>query len=479
MEESRLANEKLSDIYIRPELEGFTTASFAKIAGTADKGYEATSSKIGDIKQLLAAHSIPLEKGAPRPSLMTPGILGIGSDHGGSKIQIDQVQIEGPRLEQSSQFENQLLREAGSSLNPGEIGERQERLYATDYYQEVGYRIERSGGRNQLVFEMREKRDTRLGIGLRYDSDYRLVGAIEVLSRRIKGSEVLFRSLLGRANGADLEWKYRPSGSQGFYLKPQGYYFKHNRQVFEDDDAVLSSRDQRWGFKGSAGYLIGNSTRIEGGYRIEKVEGQTVSGTELDDRTRGALDVKASIDTLDDHSLAQGGFRGEFSYEWQDTNLGSDTNLGRLLARGERFFSLSTKVTLNLEGDYGLVHGEELPFLERNFTGGGHFMSFSSRPFIGLQRDQIVSRHNATAGLGGRYQLFRFPLSFVKAVELGGRYRAGVFSRNDDLTDFGHLLHGFGGGVYLKTRYLGPISFEMGGTSQGDFNAYFSLGYFY
>ncbi len=76
-----------------------------------------------------------------------------------------------------------------------------------------------------------------------------------------------------------------------------------------------------------------------------------------------------------------------------------------------------------------------------------------------------------------RYRVKSFPLSFVRAIFLGGKYRAGFFNQGEELTRFRDLLHGYGGGLYLDTKYLGPISLEFGGTDQKDFNFYLSMGY--
>jgi hypothetical protein len=98
-------------------------------------------------------------------------------------------------------------------------------------------------------------------------------------------------------------------------------------------------------------------------------------------------------------------------------------------------------------------------------------------PFLGLQRDQIAARHFFDGGLTLRYLLKTIPLGIIRNVYVGAKYQAGLFNQGDELDEFRDLIHGFGGGLYLDSDFLGPIALEFAGTNEKDFNVYFSFGY--
>ena len=55
----------------------------------------------------------------------------------------------------------------------------------------------------------------------------------------------------------------------------------------------------------------------------------------------------------------------------------------------------------------------------------------------------------------------------------------GLFSQSGSRDRFRSLLHGFSGGIFLQTRFLGPISLQLSATDEGEYASYLSLGYFF
>jgi outer membrane translocation and assembly module TamA len=189
------------------------------------------------------------------------------------------------------------------------------------------------------------------------------------------------------------------------------------------------------------------------------------------------LDLEAQFDSLDDPYFANHGSRLDLRLNLRDPDLGGSTSFRRASTSGRHFFRLTSETVLSVSGEWGMIAGDEVPLLERFFTGGAQYLTFSASPFVGLDRDQILARHHFGSGLAVRHQLRAIPLGLIRKVYVGARYQIGLFNEGEDLRRFLKLLHGVGVGLYLDSTYLGPMALEVGGTDRRDFNVYLSMGY--
>jgi len=250
------------------------------------------------------------------------------------------------------------------------------------------------------------------------------------------------------------------------------------RLVFEVGDRLGDYRDRRFGFQTSLQQPFGNAGRLDLAYLWERtdIDGQTFDRS-LSVKNLAGLNFNVLFDRLNDSEFPTSGLLGKVEFDWRSRALGSDVFYSRSIVELNHYFSPITGSTVGLTTWLGRVDGTAAPFYERFYTGGGHSLSFASTRFPGLARDEILSKRVGIVGISYRKLLRHFPSGLFDDFYLSLEYRAGLFS-GDGLNSAGidNPLHGFGVGINLDFRILGPLTFELGRTNQGGLKAYFSLG---
>ncbi len=477
IEENKAESLQQAHIVITPDLEEFSSSDFASAADVIERGYQAADRSLPVIEQLLAENGIALGEAAPRARRLDPARFDLASyqwSDGG--IAPGEVRTEG--LRRYPQAARELIREGLPESLEG-VDKKVSMLYGTDLFEEVSYQFEKRGQETLLVFEFQESAPTRVGLGLRYDRDYDFTGALDLVSRDVLGSrsDLSFRALVGDARLAELGLDAPTVSAHQLIFSPRVYFRANPRTFFDGDEEAGEFVDERAGFWLGVRYLLNNRGQIEAGYRLDRVNIARGAGAfgQRDPETVATLRVGARLDSLDSLSLPTSGWAGQIFAEVAESGLGGDHSYVKLSAKGVRHFAVDGRSTLGVSGNWGLVEGDP-PFFDRFYVGGAQYLAFSAEPFVGLRRDEIVADHFVTAGVSYRRIVKDFQLGLLKSVSLGGEYQAGLFNRDDRLSQFRSLLHGFGGGLYLDTRFLGALKVSFGGTDRGDFNAYVSVG---
>ncbi|MFQ5739499.1 MAG: patatin-like phospholipase family protein [Acidobacteriota bacterium] len=480
IEENRRKSLERAQVVIQPDLKGFSSLDFSHAATLVGTGYEATEAQLPKIRALLRANSIDLPASGRRASMLDPSRFDPNQEEVSSrKILPDRVEIEG--LKRYSRLVRNDPTPA-SPLSLKSIDDKVSTLYGTGLFEKVGYRLEKEKGKTVLTYQLSELPATKAGFGLRYDRDYNFTAAVDLTSRGLLDSrtDVSIHALIGDFKSADVEFKRQPLAGSRSQLSARVHYRFLERLLFNGNDSTGEFDDERLGFQFSFRHNLGKPTQLEVAYDIERVdvEGRVDRLGPLSPAILAGLRAEVRSDTLDDFDFPNHGSVNRFSFEWQDPALGGDFSFTRFIASADHYFSPTSKSTFGLNGAWGLV-SDRVPFYERLFSGGAHYLRASSLPFVGLDRDQLASRHLFYLGASYRYRIKTLQLGLIRNIYWGLRYQSGLFNREDDLLDFQSLLHGFGGGLYLDTRFIGPIRLEAGGTNRKDFNVYFSVGHFF
>ncbi|HEX9637269.1 MAG TPA: patatin-like phospholipase family protein, partial [Acidobacteriota bacterium] len=367
-----------ADVLIAPELGDFDAGDFGHTDQVIALGVEAGRAKIDVIR-----HALP--QAAARPIARGPGrslSAALDPDPAGDceqpSISVDQIRFEGlsafPRRYATSRLE--LPRREPICWSA--IDRQASILYGTDLFRQVSYRLHETGGGRHLIYQVREVPPTRLGLGARYDTDYKFTLLLDLIDRNFldSRSDLFLSWMIGNLKDFQLGVRHAALGSAPLSLTSRFRYHSQQRQIFVDGERSGDFQDRRYGFNAGAEYLLGNFGRVELGYRFDRVNIDRGGGVfnQESHKTVAGLSAALRFDNVDDFDFPRGGQRGELEYRWSEPNLGSSFSYHRASASLQRYITLGSSHTFELGGSYGRTSGQRAPFYEHFHTGGANYL---------------------------------------------------------------------------------------------------------
>jgi NTE family protein len=171
---------KLCDIYIKPDLEKYSTASFSSYSEILALGYKAGEINRQKFKALARKLHIPKPKEAFKGIPYVP-----------APIEISEINLRGNKLVTGRLILSKLGIFVGDTVSRAEIEEGVRRIYGINSFKKVVYQIEHiDGNRYELTVKMREKPPATLKASVHYDN---LFSAGIVLN-------LTLRNLLGKSS---------------------------------------------------------------------------------------------------------------------------------------------------------------------------------------------------------------------------------------------------------------------------------------
>jgi NTE family protein len=463
MERNVQESLKLATLVLKPGLDRFTSIDYDKLPQIIKRGEEEADSHLEQLKALVAG--IPLR---PRSSLP-----------GAAAPIIDSISFQGLRQVKSAQLEVNLRVRPGASADPSAISADVKRLYATRLFDSVGYNLEPLGeNRYHLVYLVKEALPHTLGASLRYDSDHDFVALAEFTARQLfhTPSKATISSQFGGIEDYIAALRFIPPSAQFFFIEPKVEVSRLERQDIRNQNLVDKFTDKREGGQLMIGASIFKQLDIAGGYRFERarISGGSEPNRTTDSTALAGLSFHLNRDSLDHQEFPHSGMTLSINVDKQSKSLGGDFEYSRWQADYHHYFSTSPKSTFQINASAGYSHGPA-PFYDLFFIGGYSLSERASRPFLGLERDELPARQMAILGASYRRQIFSRPLSLVKRGFLTATYN-GVFysSRQASPYQFSYL-NGVGLGLTFDT-ILGPVRAAGGWGEGGRFHFYLSLG---
>lgn len=477
IEESLQVSRKLADVLIQPDLEGFTSLDFGKAGQLIPLGRTAALDQMPAIRQLLVDKGISLPGRPPRGSLLPADFDPESFAYSPSPVPIQSVGVSGAEKYPPETVLKHTRIRGGQSASIGEIDRDVSAIYGSDLYESAGFRLQR--GQPALTFEVNEAARTRLGLGLRYDKDYQFTGAFELLSRQVAGGrfDFLSRVLVGNVQQVHLALDGGSYSGRRFFASTFFQFRSFDRLLFAGEEQRGDFEDQRimWGI--GLNRLIGRSGRVEVGYRLERVDAARGLGAfrQASPEVLAGLSAAWRWDSFDEADFPSRGLRVHFQFDWRDRSLGGDFSFLRWSAEAEQRFQVLERGTLGAGLSWKVIDGGA-PFYELLYSGSRRYFDFVADPFIGLRRDERVSKQRLILDLSYRHRLKSFQLGVVQNAYLEGIYNGGFFSLPDS-RDLSGPLHGFGFGASVHVRFLGPVRVLLGKTDETGWTSYFSIGY--
>ena len=152
------ADRSLCDVIIRPRARGLTAADFDDAAAWIQAGVAATTAALGQLREVARRAGRRPDARASRPMPRPVFITG--------------VEIQGISGDAARYARKRTRLADRGTVSPGELNAAVQRVYATELFEQVAYRLDARGRDTVAIVTVDPSRQDHVGIGARYDDTY-------------------------------------------------------------------------------------------------------------------------------------------------------------------------------------------------------------------------------------------------------------------------------------------------------------------
>lgn len=463
-----LEQRKLCNLVITPDLHNFSSGSFDSALELIKKGEEAARKmipKLLEIKKNILSNRDRKFKGR----MEAP-----------DSLMISDIIIEG-----NNKISDSFIYSQGGIYSSGfhkvsEIEEAVDRLYSSDYFKKVTFRIIKKGRKNILAFYVDEKNEDLFRFGMNFNSIDKTSLLLNGKIKNIWGSDSKLVTDFKLSSNWKLNIDYTiPLGIMDFAgLRLSFSASKDYLDLYNEDQHSMRFNNYQNSFEIYSGTFYSKVIDWGFGLKFEEQDYELKIGEipdEIDDQINNEsfLQLFSSLylDTFDKTNFPTSGtklnIRGEYIYALSDVPYHNDAKF-RLYGDWQNAIPLSDKLTLNLRSQlgYSTLSGEEYYYV---FSLGG------IENFPGLERGELYGTQYLNLHLGGQYELF--PNRFISLKWNIGKAATewkNLFKEDDkqETKYISGILISFG-----MESILGPIEFIMASSSGNKDEFYFNFGY--
>jgi NTE family protein len=508
-EDRQLTTLSVQDVYIRPDINGFSSSDFAKAKEIINPGIKATQ----DQQKALAPLAVSSE------------------DYTAIRARQYRAVPENPvidfvKLNNHSSLSDEILWQkisikTGERLSIDALQQDLSRLYGTGHFEKVTFDIiERPEGKAGVVVSAKEKttedkgsdiaespptevsetksetkKDPETGLsvttrpkdwsmenfrfGLNLEDNFEGTTSYNLSARYSQtmlndlGGELNLDGQVGENNKAKAEWYQPLTTQQGMFVAASGGYEGQNVPILENKQEIAKYRLTRYTSEGAVGTMLLDTDAearvgIERGFGYIDLQTGDVSSAVDNNFDIGNYFVSFDYDTLDQVSFPKKGQFGNLTFREGTGVLGSTEDYKQGEGRLTLVKSLDDENTFIFTSSLELSLQDDTP-IEGQFLGGG-FLNFS-----GYQKDQILSPNISSNRLlyihqlyGNSEDLFNLP------VYVGGSFEVGDFQeRRQDLLSNPIIS---GSGFFGTDTVFGPVYLGYGQSEGGVRSIYLFLG---
>ncbi len=451
---SNKKQQALCDILIRPDIRGLGTLDFGKARLAIQRGEEAARAHLPRLRALADSLNrlgqVPVRKAIE---------------------QIDSVYVTSVGIEGLRDVSQRLVWTELNVIYPGwvtaaALEKAIDRLYSTNFFERVTYRLDPSPYGMMLTLRLIEKTTNFFHVGLRYDRATRAALLLGVSLRNLAehGSGFVFETRLGDEVQFDAQY-YIHIG----WLTATGFRARANHQrntiyLYEQSQRYASVRYNATALEGFIGSIFSTKVNLGLGLKQEFSHySPDISSSDLPLPNRNYLPLFGllQIDVLDQLVFPGHGLRLDLKSE--TAGLGSSITFTRHAFSSVSFMPLSKRMTWLADLQFGWAQGDELP-LQYFFYWGG------ADSFLGYEPQELAGRYAQAVGTGLRFEAWPH-----RYVSLRGQF-GNVTNDRKNLFDVRKFKAGLGASFGM-TSPIGP--FEITAMHSARHNLLFeiSLGY--
>ena len=455
------------DVLVRPELPGFASADFGRLAEAVPEGETAALAHLDELRRYsIGANEYARWQQHRKRLPFDPPI-------------VEFVEVDGKRSKTSKYVEQQLADLEGKPLDVKAVEADVGRAYGYGPYERIGWNLVERDGRTGIAATPVDKgwgpNFLTFGLSLSDDfagkSDYQLLAEATFTGWNERGAEQRNLVSLGRITGLRSELYY-PFGEAGhFYQLPYFDYRAEELPLATTAGVIAEYRVARVGFGYELGWNPSPKTQLEAGlFRGRNFADLTIGDPFTFDNLRadiGAITLGFTRDSLDDTGFPQSGTRIEADVEAYRDDLGSDGDGEVLRASADTALAFGRNaLLLGVRG--ATLYGEPNVLDAGSFLGGFTNLSgYGERELFG--NHLLFGRAVYYRRLGESDSLFSVP------TYVGGSLEAGnVFATRADV-DVQSLI--LAGSIFVGVdTFLGPIFLGYGASEDGHTSWYLNFG---
>ena len=466
-------NVKLADLVIRPNVKGYSAASFSAraIDSLLTRGKVAALQDWGEImrvKELIGGQN---EKVAEQPAVYLP-----------EEFDIRDIRVEGLTTKQEGWVRRKMRLRENSAVTLADIHREVAMLYGTKAFSAVSYRLFGKPPYD-LVLELQAQPMSAVNVGFRFDTEEMAAILLNTTLnyKALRGSQVALTGRLSQNPYVKIEYSLENTFLRRFNL---AYMFRYNDVNYYHKGEKMNNVTYRYHF-GELGLssLYFRNFKFQVGLRYEYFDYNSLLFANeeeiIDVRPEGFFSYYglAQLDTYDRRFYPNRGISFLASYSIYTDNMGTYDGGAPFSALSLNFtpvIAVSDRLKM-LPAVYGRVLiGNNPAYSYLNCMGGTVFGRYAAQqiPFLGINHVGVFEN----SLLVGRLEL-RQRAGRKHYFSLVGNYAM----QDDSFFDIFGRKGIWGGGVgYSRDSYLGPIDLMF---SLSDWNKklefYFNLGFYF
>ena len=474
-------NIKLTDVYIKVNVDGYSSASFTTTAidSLMARGKEAALSQWDTLLALKKKIGIP-EDYKPQPR--SP-YSGLSDSH---SFFIKEIVFSGV---EDSDDKKWLMKKCklkeDSEITAQQIEQALYQLRGSQSYSSASYKLKNTPEGYQLIFVLEEKYEGKVNLGIRFDSEEiasLLLNATADLRTHIP-SHISFTGRLGKRYSARIDYVLEPMRQRNFNFS---YMFQYNDiNIYEKGNRAYNTTYKyhlaEFGFSDVwyKNFRFGLGFRFEY-YRYKdflyKIP-ETSIGMEIESEHLLSYFAQIRYNTFDRGHFPSKGSDFNASYSLYTDNLvqyQDHAPFSALNASWETVIPVTRRFSI-IPGIYGRVLiGKDIPYPVQNAIGGevpGFYVP-QELPFAGVTNIQLMNKAIAIASIK-----FRQRMGSIHYLTLTGNY--GLNDNNFFQLLKGKQLFGVSAG-YGMDSIFGPLEISFGYSNQTKKGSCFvNLGYYF
>lgn len=466
-------NQKLADLVIRPDMKGYSAASFSNraIDSLLSRGKVAALHQWSEIVQLKEKIGISPEDHARNTITGDPG-----------EIVIRNIIIRGLSSKEEGWVRRKMRMQENSVITLNDIHREIATLYGTKAFSVVNYRL-LGNAPYDLELNLKSNPMSAINIGFRFDSeDMAAILLNTTLNyRALRGSQLSLTGRLSKNPYVRLEYTLENTFLRGFNL---AYMFRYNDVDYYRKGKKMNNVTYRYhaGELGLSSLYLRNF-KFQVGLRYEYFDYNSLLFSNEDEvmtvRPEGFFSYYgfALFDTYDRRFYPSRGMFLRVGYSLYTDNLGTYDGGAPFSALSFNFrpvISLSDRLKL-LPAAYGRVLiGNSPAYSYMNNLGGTEFERYNSQqmPFLGINHVEVFENSVIVGKLEFRQRMGR--KHYLSVV---GNYAF----QDDNFFDIFGRKGIWGGGVgYSRDTMLGPIDLMFSFSDWTEkLGCYFNLGFYF
>jgi NTE family protein len=381
-----------------------------------------------------------------------------------SEGMVNEIIVEGNRNTKDWVITRAFPQKAGSPFNSNAVNKGIENIYSTRLFEQVTYRLEPGSERNDLIISVKERPSQLARFGLRYDSEYKLAGFVEMGETNLFG---IGHEVSGKTHLSDRFKQGTVSFKADRLLKTMAtyklrFFYDYGKHHFYENNCHSSSwKENRYGMNLAVGQQIARLGTASFEFQIDRAD-ITDYRTEIQysHKTRAVI-LRSLVDTLDKYPFPDRGKYHHLYFELAGDVLGGNTVFSKFYTSLESYYPLPYGFNFHPRVAVGLSN-KALPLSEK-------FLPAKGGLFYGFYQEELIGDKMFLGNLGLRY-------SPAPNVYIEGRYDMGdVYSEFEEVKLKG-LMYALGVKFSVDT-YLGPLEVSYGVSSEGTDLLTLNLGY--